>query len=669
MNQLSIILALSSLFWGWQTNTLILAIPIAVIILINQFIKQKLELTDENFKTIANICVIFLIILISYILFNDRSIYFVYTFFRWLPIVILPLFLAQLYSTRNIINLSLLFTFIEVKNTANVFNLDLRYLYLFLSIVAAGSVKNEGSIFYIGVIILVSLTLFSVKNPRFSLAIWLSFILIGSTFGYFFHIGLHQLHQIVEQLVIEQLVKFNQTGVNAFNNITSLGEIGKLKQDNNIRLRVKQNTNQIIPELLRESTFNQYKDGMWFASQVQFQTIPPQVNQNYLLTNNNQNKSDLESITITEKLDSNKTLLKLPNGSLNINNLMINKLEKNQYGTVVIESNLKKLNYQIKYDEKFNFDSPPNQFDLLIPKKELFALEKVIKELNLVGKNDQEIANLINNYFQKNFNYTLELLGQKEGQTALSTFLLNTRSGHCEYFATATTLLLRKMGIPARYAVGYSVHEYSNLEQLYLVRGRHAHAWTVVFLNGSWQFLDTTPAIWTSIEDSQINKLTLITDFLSFLINQIAVIFTNLQQSDSFRKYWWLWISPLILFLIWRLNLRNLKPLLKENKLARSGIIELTKMGLDSDFYLIEQSFNQLGLTRNESESLKQWLIELQKHLETDLFNQLQLIIELYYRYRFDPQGLTLEEKTNLQSLIKSYLIQLEKLKKIGDVQ
>jgi len=669
MNQLSIILALSSLFWGWQTNTLILAIPIAVIILINQFIKQKLELTDENFKTIANICVIFLIILISYILFNDRSIYFVYTFFRWLPIVILPLFLAQLYSTRNIINLSLLFTFIEVKNTANVFNLDLRYLYLFLSIVAAGSVKNEGSIFYIGVIILVSLTLFSVKNPRFSLAIWLSFILIGSTFGYFFHIGLHQLHQIVEQLVIEQLVKFNQTGVNAFNNITSLGEIGKLKQDNNIRLRVKQNTNQIIPELLRESTFNQYKDGMWFASQVQFQTISPEVNQNYLLTNNNQNKSDLESITITEKLDSNKTLLKLPNGSLNINNLMINKLEKNQYGTVVIESNLKKLNYQIKYDEKFNFDSPPNQFDLLIPKKELFALEKVIKELNLVGKNDQEIANLINNYFQKNFNYTLELLGQKEGQTALSTFLLNTRSGHCEYFATATTLLLRKMGIPARYAVGYSVHEYSNLEQLYLVRGRHAHAWTVVFLNGSWQFLDTTPAIWTSIEDSQINKLTLITDFFSFLINQISVIFTNLQQSDSFRKYWWLWISPLILFLIWRLNLRNLKPLLKENKLARSGIIELTKMGLDSDFYLIEQSFNQLGLIRNESESLKQWLIELQKHLETDLFNQLQLIIELYYRYRFDPQGLTLEEKTNLQSLIKSYLIQLEKLKKIGDVQ
>jgi len=669
MNQLSIILALSSLFWGWQTNTLILAIPIAVIILINQFIKQKLELTDENFKTIANICVIFLIILISYILFNDRSIYFVYTFFRWLPIVILPLFLAQLYSTRNIINLSLLFTFIEVKNTANVFNLDLRYLYLFLSIVAAGSVKNEGSIFYIGVIILVSLTLFSVKNPRFSLAIWLSFILIGSTFGYFFHIGLHQLHQIVEQLVIEQLVKFNQTGVNAFNNITSLGEIGKLKQDNNIRLRVKQNTNQIIPELLRESTFNQYKDGMWFASQVQFQTISPEVNQNYLLTNNNQNKSDLESITITEKLDSNKTLLKLPNGSLNINNLMINKLEKNQYGTVVIESNLKKLNYQIKYDEKFNFDSPPNQFDLLIPKKELFALEKVIKELNLVGKNDQEIANLINNYFQKNFNYTLELLGQKEGQTALSTFLLNTRSGHCEYFATATTLLLRKMGIPARYAVGYSVHEYSNLEQLYLVRGRHAHAWTVVFLNGSWQFLDTTPAIWTSIEDSQINKLTLITDFFSFLINQISVIFTNLQQSDSFRKYWWLWISPLILFLIWRLNLRNLKPLLKENKLARSGIIELTKMGLDSDFYLIEQSFNQLGLIRNESESLKQWLIELQKHLETDLFNQLQLIIELYYRYRFDPQGLTLEEKTNLQSLIKSYLIQLEKFKKIGDVQ
>jgi transglutaminase-like putative cysteine protease len=46
-------------------------------------------------------------------------------------------------------------------------------------------------------------------------------------------------------------------------------------------------------------------------------------------------------------------------------------------------------------------------------------------------------------------------------ETPLARFLLRTRSGHCEYFATATVLLLRQLGIPARYAVGYAVHEAS----------------------------------------------------------------------------------------------------------------------------------------------------------------------------------------------------------------
>ena len=42
--------------------------------------------------------------------------------------------------------------------------------------------------------------------------------------------------------------------------------------------------------------------------------------------------------------------------------------------------------------------------------------------------------------------------------TPLADFLLRTRSGHCEYYATATVLLLRAAGIPARYAHANAVH-------------------------------------------------------------------------------------------------------------------------------------------------------------------------------------------------------------------
>ena len=47
----------------------------------------------------------------------------------------------------------------------------------------------------------------------------------------------------------------------------------------------------------------------------------------------------------------------------------------------------------------------------------------------------------------------------QEAATKVAEFLLKTRAGHCEHFATATTMLLRAAGVPTRYAVGYSVQE------------------------------------------------------------------------------------------------------------------------------------------------------------------------------------------------------------------
>src|SRR5206468_11357072 len=64
-------------------------------------------------------------------------------------------------------------------------------------------------------------------------------------------------------------------------------------------------------------------------------------------------------------------------------------------------------------------------------------------------------------------------------ESALTRFLLQTRTGHCEYFASAGVLLFRAIGISARYAVGYAVQEGSG--QSYIVRQRDADAWCLVW--------------------------------------------------------------------------------------------------------------------------------------------------------------------------------------------
>jgi len=94
-------------------------------------------------------------------------------------------------------------------------------------------------------------------------------------------------------------------------------------------------------------------------------------------------------------------------------------------------------------------------------------------------------------------------------------FFNHTKAGHCEFFATATALLLRQVNIPTRYVTGYIAHEYSRLEGKLIVRQKDSHAWVKVFINGQWKNFDTTPPSFL-IEDSEKTKSSLITDLLAF---------------------------------------------------------------------------------------------------------------------------------------------------------
>ncbi len=78
-------------------------------------------------------------------------------------------------------------------------------------------------------------------------------------------------------------------------------------------------------------------------------------------------------------------------------------------------------------------------------------------------------------------------------------FLFNTKEGYCVQYASAVTLLLREMGIPARYADGYVASGLdkasgSNFTYSGYVRDNNAHAWVEVWFDGiGWVQYETTP--------------------------------------------------------------------------------------------------------------------------------------------------------------------------------
>jgi transglutaminase-like putative cysteine protease len=91
------------------------------------------------------------------------------------------------------------------------------------------------------------------------------------------------------------------------------------------------------------------------------------------------------------------------------------------------------------------------------------------------------------------FFYTLEppLLGADP----VDDFLFRTRSGFCEHYAAAFTLLARAGGLPARVVTGYQGGEWNPIGGHWVIRQSDAHAWSEVFVAGRWVRFDPTAAV------------------------------------------------------------------------------------------------------------------------------------------------------------------------------
>jgi hypothetical protein len=262
-------------------------------------------------------------------------------------------------------------------------------------------------------------------------------------------------------------------------------------------------------------------------------------------------------------------------------------------------------------------------------------------------------------FFRENFEYSLKL-NRPEGKiTPIESFLHNSRSGHCEYFATATVLLLRAAGIPARYGTGYLVQEFSSLENRFVVRARHAHAWALVYLDGAWRDFDTTPSAWIDIEQEGASIWEPVYDLISWAMFSISEWRWSEREGGMTKHVWWLFVL-LALILGRRLYSRKRVRRSKEDLRQRVGIE--SNPGSDSEFYLIEKRLIEWGHVRYSWETLSGWIGRLEKLTASSVSaDALRPLLSLHYRYRFDPNGITVAERAALKSGVHSWLEQKEK--------
>ena len=108
----------------------------------------------------------------------------------------------------------------------------------------------------------------------------------------------------------------------------------------------------------------------------------------------------------------------------------------------------------------------------------------------------RERADRLQHYLRDSgeFGYTLNARVNDPRDDPIEDFLFARKVGHCEYFGSALTLMLRAVRIPARLVSGFKGVEVDEYSGHALVQERHAHVWVEAFIEGEWKLYDPTPS-------------------------------------------------------------------------------------------------------------------------------------------------------------------------------
>lgn len=112
-------------------------------------------------------------------------------------------------------------------------------------------------------------------------------------------------------------------------------------------------------------------------------------------------------------------------------------------------------------------------------------------QITAAAQTPYEKVTAILSYLSENYLYTYNAPAVPRGRDAAVHFLLHSKRGACDQFATAAAVLCRLAGVPARVATGFATGEYDSDQQTYVVRGTDAHAWVEVYFSGlGWVSFD-----------------------------------------------------------------------------------------------------------------------------------------------------------------------------------
>ncbi len=680
-----LLMAGALLFWGWETGIIWLAMGMAVCFELSHIFKWRLDFSETDYNRVFDLCVLLVLGAGAYCYISRdttnelmeflrgvdhgaraknvsaaEAVQTAYIWFQWLPMALFPMALAQAFGTADRIPMTAFSWYVRKYHKehprAEVIAINILPAYFAITLMGASAANNRTIWFYIGFSVLVGWALWFARSRRFSALAWLVTLILVVKAGHFGHSRLNALQASVEGTVSEWIAKMMRGDSNAGESRTAIGRIGRVKQSGQVIFRLEAKGEP--PPLIRDSSYNVFEQTLWYIPERSFTDLV--VDNDTTTWSIMPPKEPKQEINLYAYLQKGRLILPVPTGTYELGNLPVAAVKTNRFGAVRAQEGPGLVGVRMSYSPGRTFDKPPEDIDYHgVPEREKPALDQVIKEMKL-----QQLATVeqklraVADFFNNNFTYTTYLTGNalaNNGEsTPISKFLLKTRAGHCEYFGTATVLILRRAGIAARYANGYSVQEKESFRKRYVIRGRHAHAWCIYFdeKEKTWKDFDTTPADWSNQEEKNASLFEPLTDISSRAWFEFSK-WRWLGEKGDYRTYLVWILVPMIGYMMWRLVFKR--------KFSRSKAGDKTTKkpihwpGLDSELYLAEKRLQELGLERYPGEALTVWFRRLEKVPNVSVKPLLELL-RLHYRYRFDPKGIKSGEREQLRNGVLTWL-------------
>ncbi len=417
-------------------------------------------------------------------------------------------------------------------------------------------------------------------------------------------------------------------GKTGFSDTVQLGDVSDIQMDKSVIMRV--NVDEELPRnqlYWRGLTLNTFNGSTWFKRHIREREIKltgKKIKQTVILEPYGDRY--LFALDKPEKINYKGFIYREGDLSFSLSKPIFNRVKYTVISRVspfIIEKDInKKIYLQI-----------PRNLD-----RKIFRLAQRLR-----GNTDEKTLLNIIKFFKKDFLFSLDKL--PTGKNSLSKFLFEYKYGNCEYFASATAILLRINGIPSRVVVGYRGGFYNKVGKYYIIKQSDAHSWVEAYINGRWIRVDTTPTRLTPSskerldELKSISKLRIFFDTLEYywinfiinydlskqksIFNSISNVVKNtsdLKLKVNYRQIAFILISVIVVYMFFRFSKEYILVPTEKKILIRFFKILEKKGYKRKDFEGLEEF-----VLRIKNEKLRRKALEFVKLYEDIIYKDIKL--------------------------------------------